>query len=122
MIVKKYAFVGPCYIGELFIDTTGQKHKFIWADDSNFTELAKNFKKYLGDCLSSTERINIFIDERTIDERRPDRSMWLNQCEIPLTATKIEIFLSIHGVSINDLFWIDDNLDNSYWYKTLQYC
>ena len=113
----RYCFVKDCFVGTMHFRDDGEI-VMNWEDDSKLTELGRNFKKYIP--LSSTRLIKLFISERVIDENRPDRSMWLSMCGINNpNASDLEIFLGIHGVSINDYFWIDTVKSPDYWYSNL---
>lgn len=111
----RYCFVKECYVGIMEFKDDGEI-TMTWEDDSKLSELALTYKKYL--TLDSTRLIKLFISERVIDERRPDRSLWLSLSGINNpNASDLEIFLGIHGVSINDYFWIDTVKSPDYWYN-----
>jgi hypothetical protein len=104
------------------IDTSHQQHKFIWdGDESKYTLAASNYKKYMADCLSSSQRIQTFLGERVISKNRVDRTLWVTMAGLPANASDLDIILKIHCVSINDLFWFNEIKDNSYWFDELQY-
>lgn len=103
----------------MFVDTNDEEHKFIWENEENYTLGAKNYKKYMGECLSTPEKIRIWMSQRVLDENRIDRGVWLAQVGLPANAGGLEIFLRIHGVSINDCFWFNDTKDNSFWFNEL---
>lgn len=114
MSFVRYCFVKECFVGTMTFEDDGEI-RMDWEDDSKLTELARNYKKYIP--LSDTRLIKLFIGERVIDRRRPDRSLWLGKCGISTNASDLEIFLGIHGVSINDYFWIDTKKSPDWWYN-----
>lgn len=117
MDLVRYCFVQDCFVGILTFRDDGEI-TMQWEDDSTLSDLAKKYKKYIP--MRTTDDIKLFISERVIDERRPDRSIWLSLSGITnMNASKIEIFLGIHGVSINDHFWIDTIKSPQYWYDCL---
>lgn len=65
--------------------------------------------------MSTPEEIQIFIEERTIDERRPDRSIWLGMIGLRPDASRLGISTKGHGVSINDYFWFDEIKSTKFW-------
>ena len=120
MEIIRYCFVKDCYVGIMRFKDDGEI-TMTWEDDSKLSELALTYKKYLN--LDSTRMIKLFISERVIDERRPDRSLWLSMCGINNpNASDLEIFLNNHGVSINDYFWTDKVKSPAYWNKYLSKC
>lgn len=122
MIIKKYCFVGPSYIGIMEIDTEGEKHKFTWDGDVEKDVLAaKNYRKYMVDCFSNSYNIKNWMSERVISRNRQDRSLWLTMDGISPLVSDLELFIRNNGISSNDLFWFSDKKDNSYWYDCLQY-
>lgn len=111
MHIVRYCFIGSCHCGVLkFYNDSAE---MVWKDDSNLSELARKFKKYIP--LKSKREIELFISERCINEYRPDRGIWLGLIGLSANASDLAIFLSTHGTSINDLFWINDTLDLSFW-------
>jgi hypothetical protein len=79
---------------------------FEWCDDTNFTDAASNYKKYID--LGSDAAIKRWINERVIQDERPDKSLWLSLAGIPVNASKIDIFIGAEGRSINDAFWFSE--------------
>ena len=84
-----------------------------WVEDSELSDVALKYKKYLD--LSTKENILAFIGERVLDPRRPNVSPFLSSIGCHLNSSPIEIFQKNHGVSINDVFWINETKDNSFW-------
>jgi hypothetical protein len=96
--------VGECHVGYLTIEDNGIM-SFEWCDDDNFTEVALKYKKYVD--LNSDAAIKRWMNERVIQEERPDRSLWLSMSGIPVNASKLDIFIGTGGRSINDIFWFE---------------
>jgi hypothetical protein len=95
-------YVGECCVGRLYVDTDGIM-SFEWRPEDNFTEAALNYKKYVD--LGSDQAIKRWMNERIIEDERPDRSLWLSMAKIPPGSCKLDIFLGTSGQSINDTFW-----------------
>ena len=108
----RYCFHKDCYVGIMVFHENGEI-EMRWEPDENLDEDARNYKKYMG--LKTTEEIKIFIEERTIDERRPDRGVWLGMIGLNCSASRMEIFLKGRGVSINDYFWFDEVKSTAWW-------
>lgn len=118
MLIKKYCFAKECYLGQMIADTDTGKFIMKYNDDKDLTDYARRFKQTYP--LDTDERITGFIEERVIPVERADRSSILSMCGIDIHASQLEIFLVCHCVSANDRFWINDTLDNSFWYTTLK--
>jgi hypothetical protein len=97
-------YVGDCYVGDLSVNEEAVM-SFEWCEDTDFTEAAVNYKKYVD--LSSDAAIKRWMNERVIEEARPDRSLWLSLAGIPVNAGKLDIFIGTGGKSINDAFWFE---------------
>jgi hypothetical protein len=106
-----YCYVADCYVGTM--DFMDNDIIFTWENDSKLSKLALTYKKYLD--LSTTDNIMAFIGERVGDPRRPGIAPFFAHIGCSLNSLPIEIFQKGHGVSINDLFWINETKDNSLW-------
>lgn len=113
----RYCFVKECFVGVMSFHDDGEI-SMSWEDDSKLTDVAKRYKKYLH--LDDTRMIKLFISERVIDEHRQDRGVWLGMCGVSPYASDLEVFLGIHGVSMNDCFWINTEKSADYWYTNLK--
>jgi hypothetical protein len=87
--------------------------KMVWEDDSKLSNLAKLYKSITP--LKTTSDILAFIGERTPDMRRPGLAPFLAHIGCNFNSTPVEVFTKNHGVSANDLFWIETKKDKSFW-------
>lgn len=118
MLYHKYCFVGPCYVGQLYIDVDKGIYKFEWENEENYTLGAKNYKKYMK--LDTPETIQYWMSERIINRERPDANVWLNLVGLDVSMSDIELFIGTHGASCNDSFWFGDEKDNQFWFDHLK--
>jgi hypothetical protein len=106
-----YCFVADCYVGVMnFRDS---EIVMSWEDDSKLSDLAKMYKKITP--MSNQAEINAFISERVPSRKRAGVAPFLAHNDCNLFSSDIEIFQKCHGVSNNDLFWIDTDRNSKYW-------
>lgn len=103
-----------CFIGIWRIKDDGSM-EYTWEPEENLSPLDKKYKSY---CPLETEKeLWLLIEDRVPDMRRPGLSPFLARIGCNMQSTPLEIFIKNHGFSINDLFWVNTEKDNSLWYK-----
>lgn len=100
MVRQFECFIKDCYIGKLYISE--EEKRFVPENQENYTTAAKNFIKYMP--LSSTSDIDAFINERVIEDGRPDKSVWVTMAGLSPNASDLEIFIGNKGRGLNDNF------------------
>lgn len=86
--------------------------------DEKLDDYGRRFKFWTP--MNTTEDIMRFIGERVPDRRRPGLDIWLSQCGCSRFDTDIEIFQKGHGVSINDIFFIDTEKRLDFFYEYIE--
>lgn len=114
---KYYCFTGKCFIGIMTFLDNGEI-TMEYEDDSKLDNYAKMFKKLTP--MNTTEEILTFIGERVPDRRRPGVDVWLSMSGCSLYSSDIEIFQKNHGMSINDVFFIDEEKKLDFYYNVLE--
>ena len=114
---KYYCFAGKCFIGIMnFLDDGEITMEY--EDDSKLDDYAKLFKKLTH--MRTTEEILKFISVRVPDRQRKNVDVWLIIPDWSLCSSDIEIFQKNHGVSINDVFFIDEEKKLDFYYNVLE--
>lgn len=114
---KFYCFVGKCFLGVMKFYDNGEI-TMDYEPDEKLDDYGKKFKFWTP--MNNTEDIMRFIGERVPDRRRPNIDVWLSMSGCNRFSSDVEIFQSCHGVSINDIFFIDTEKRLDFFYECIE--